>query len=322
MDEKILKILRTYTDKFTSAQEISQKSHLSISTVVRHIHKLRDEGYNILAQPHWGYKLVAVPDRLIAQEITWRLNTKIIGKKVLSYNSVDSTNNIAFSLADQGISEGTVIFAETQRKGKGRLGRTWVSPKSKGIYCSLILRPQISPEKASVITLLAAVSCAEAIREISGFTTQIRWPNDILVNNKKICGILTELQTDNGKVKFIILGIGINVNTKSSKLPRGASSLKEELKGLKKQFSRLELARKVLCAFEQEYLCFQNKGSRSVISRWNNLSALSGRRVRVSLAQGTIEGQAQDIDQQGALIVRLDNGFKQHVVAGDVVRVR
>ena len=321
-DEKILRLLRVHRDRFFSAQEISRKVSLSNSTVARHIYKLRDEGYDIQAQPHWGYKLVSVPDKLIAQEIMWQLDTKIIGRKILSYDTVDSTNAVAFSLAEQGAGEGTVVFAEAQRKGKGRLGRSWSSPKSKGIYCSLILRPQIPPQKASLITLLAAVSCAEAIRERTGLTAQIRWPNDILVNNKKVCGILTEMQVQDEQVQFIILGIGINVHTQVSKLPTGAGSLKEETKEGKRQFSRLELARELLCALEREYLSFKDKGSADIITRWNNFSALSGKRVKVFFAHKAIEGQAQDIDGQGALIIRLDNGFKQHVVAGDVVRVR
>ena len=193
MDEKILKILRSHQDRFISAGSLSRKLSLSVSTISRHIHKLQEQGYDIVAQPHWGYKLTGLPDKLLAEELTWRLKTELIGKRILSYNIVDSTNAIAFSLAEQGMSEGTAVFAEGQKKGKGRLGRSWTSPKSQGIYLSLILRPKIAPAGASLITLLAAVSCAEAIRKVCGLTSQIRWPNDILVNNKKVCGILTEM---------------------------------------------------------------------------------------------------------------------------------
>jgi len=322
MDEKILGILRAHTDRFVSAQEISQKSSLSKPTVARHIYKLRDEGYDIQAQPHWGYKLVSLPDRLIACELSWQLNTKIIGQKILSYDTVDSTNSVAFSLAERGASCGTAVFAEAQNKGKGRLGRSWVSPKSKGIYLSLVLRPQVRAEKAALVTLLAATSCAETIRKVCALQASIRWPNDILVNNKKTCGILTEMQTDDSKVKFLILGIGINVNAQVSKLPPGATSLQEEAGGRKLRFCRLELARQLLRQLDREYLYFKHKGSSKLIAQWRNLSAFSGRRVKVFFSHRTIEGQAQGIDQQGALIVRLDNGFRQHVLAGDVVKVR
>ena len=322
MDEKILKILRTHTDRFISGQDLSKRLSLSQTTVIRHIHKLRNEGYDIQAQPHWGYKLVALPDKLLAQEISWRLNTKIVGQKILSYDTVDSTNTVAFSLAEKGASEGTTVFAEAQRKGKGRLGRNWVSPKSGGIYLSAVLRPQIHPDEASLITLLAAVSCAKAIRKTCGLQALIKWPNDILVNNKKVCGILTVMQAQDNKVKFVILGIGINVNTPITKLPPGASSLRKEAEKGKARFSRLELARELLQQLDQEYLSFRHKGGTGIITQWKNFSALSGKRVKVIFQDKTIEGQAQDIDEQGALIVRLDSGFKQHLLTGDVVKVR
>ncbi len=258
-------------------------------------------------------------DRLIPEELSRRLNTKVIGKKIFSYNVVDSTNSIAFSLAKAGLGEGAAVFAEGQRKGRGRLGRGWVSPKNKGIYLSLILRPKISLKKASLVTLLAAVACAEAIRKISGQQALIRWPNDILVNNKKLCGILTEMQTENSHLEYIILGIGINVNTPTGKLPSQASSLKEEAG---REFSRVELARGLLRRLDQEYSFFKDKGSAKIITQWRNLSAFCGKRLKVKLAEKTIEGQSQGIDAQGALIVRLDNGFKQHILAGDVAKIR
>ena len=322
MDEKILRVLRAHTDRFISAQEISRKTSLSNPTVARHIYKLREEGYDIQAQPHWGYKLVGLPDRLLACEIMWQLNTETVGRKILSYDTVDSTNSVAFSLAERGVSSGTAVFAEAQSKGRGRLDRNWVSPKSKGIYLSLVLRPQIASDKTALITLLAAVGCCETIRRVCGLRAQIKWPNDILVNNKKVCGILTEIETQGSKIKFIILGIGINVNTPISKLPAGASSLREEAGKARAQFCRLELARELLRRLDRQYLSFKHKGSAGIITQWKNLSALSGKRVKVSFAHRTIEGQAQDIDEHGALIVRLDNGLKQHVVAGDVVKLR
>ena len=257
---------------------------------------------------------------LTPEELGRQLDTKIVGRKILSYALVDSTNTVAFSLAEQGAVEGTAVFSEEQKRGRGRLGRKWSSPRHTGIYLSLILRPEIPAQKAGLITLLAAVSCAEAIRKATGLKALIRWPNDILVNNKKACGILTEMQAGDSRVKFIVLGIGINVNTAKSLLPHGASSLSREAG--KRQFFRLELARELLRQLDCDYLHFKHKGRARLITQWKNLSALSGKRVKISLSDGTIEGQAQDIDQQGALIVRLDSGFKQHVVAGDVIKLR
>jgi len=256
---------------------------------------------------------------LTSEELSRQLNTKIVGDKILSYAVVDSTNTVALSLAEQGAAEGTAVFSEAQKQGKGRLGRKWSSPKHTGIYLSLILRPDIAVRKAALITLLAAASCAEAIRKVTGLRALIRGPNDILVNHKKVSGILTEMQAEGAKVKFIILGIGINVNTPLNKLPSVASSLKVEAQN---EFSRLELAQELLRKLDQHYAAFQDQGGVEIIRLWRNLSAFCGKRVKASFADKTIEGLAQGIDKQGALIVRLDNGFKQHVMAGDVVKVR
>ncbi|MBN2097008.1 MAG: biotin--[acetyl-CoA-carboxylase] ligase [Candidatus Omnitrophica bacterium] len=261
-------------------------------------------------------------NQLLAEEIMRQLKTRVIGRKVICYNTVDSTNTVAFALAEQGMPEGTAVFAEGQKKGKGRLGRNWSSPKAKGIYISLILRPHASVRATGLITLLAAVSVAQAIRKTSGLNALIRWPNDILINNKKVCGILSEMHTQAGLVKFVVLGIGINVSTARHQLPPGASSLKEQLPGQRLHFSRLDLARELLRQLDREYLYFKDQGSAHVLTQWSNLSFLSGKRVQVVLQEKVIEGLAQDLDDAGALIVRLDNGFKQHVLAGDVVKVR
>jgi len=262
---------------------------------------------------------VIATDSLTADVLLKHLGTKVIGREVYSYNVVDSTNSIASSLAEDNLTEGAAVFAEGQKKGRGRLRRSWCSPKSKGIYVSFILRPKVTLNKASFITLLAAVAASEAIREISGLRALIRWPNDILVNNKKVCGILTESQIKNKLIKYIILGIGINVNSKVSQLPVGATSLKNEAK---RSFSRIELAQRLMRHLDREYHYFKQKGTSKIITQWKNLSALCGKRVRVKLAHKTIEGIAQGIDVKGALIVRLDNGFKHHLLAGDVVRLR
>lgn len=206
-----------------------------------------------------------INDILIAEEINAGLNPRAIGKKILSYNIVDSTSNIAAALAKKNEPEGTVIFAEGQTNGRGRLGRKWVSPAGQGIYCSVILRPAISPDEALLITLMAGKSCCRAIREIYGVDALTKWPNDILVNNKKVCGILTEMQTKNGRADFVILGIGINAHTPVDMLPPGAASLQQETG---KHIPRLTLARNLLRCLDKDYLEFNTttKNTRSVIS--------------------------------------------------------
>lgn len=323
MEERILDILRRHMDSFLSGEQLSRSLSISQAALAGYIHKLRQQGYDIQAQPHLGYQLTGLPERLLEPEISWRLQTKVIGQKIFVYDSVDSTNSVAFILAEQGTACGTAVFAEAQSKGRGRLGRSWFSPKSQGLYCSVILRPEIPATKASLLTLMAAVSCAQTIRKIVGLPALIKWPNDIVINERKVCGILTEIQVKDSKLKFVILGIGINVDTQRSKLPSGASSLRGEAGATRLPFLRLRLARELLRQLDQDYLYFQdNENPQNLIVRWRNLSALSGKRVKVSKAQEIIEGQAQDIDEQGALVVRLDNGFKEHVLAAEVVKVR
>ena len=229
-DEKILRVLRKSPDEHVSSEELCVLTKISRSAVWKHVEALRAEGYEIEASPHLGYRLIAIPDALIPAEVMWELGTKTIGKAVLSYKKVDSTNDVAYNLAENGIAEGTVVLAEEQAKGKGRHGRKWVSPPKSGIYMSCVLRPEIAPNEIPVITLMAAVAVAKAVRKTTGLQAMIKWPNDILVSGRKICGILTEMKAEQDSVDFIILGIGLNVNASARSLPEGGTSVKEELK--------------------------------------------------------------------------------------------
>lgn len=319
MDDKILNIFKTHSDSYISGEQLSRRLGITRTAVWKHIEGLRKDGYQIEAQPHLGYRLIGLPDKLFADELKWQLNTKIIGRRIYSYNIVGSTNTIAYQLAEKHLSEGTVVTAEGQTKGKGRLGRSWISPKSKGIYLSLILKPDIMPNQASQITLMAAIATARAIRNITGLTALIKWPNDILINEKKTCGILTEMNAELDKVNFIILGIGINVNTKKETLPAYATSLKEELN---RTVSRINLAKELLREIERQYDLFKTKGFGPVMDECRNLSATLGRRVKIACHNRKIEGQAMDVDSDGALMVRKDNGFIEKILSGDVVVVR
>jgi len=247
------------------------------------------------------------------------LKTSKFGKEVIYYDTVSSTNTIAYDLAKRGAQEGTTVIAEAQVKGKGRLSRRWFSPKEKGIYMSIILRPDITPFQAPRITLIAAVSAALGIREATALAVFIKWPNDLLVSSKKIGGILTEMEAETDSINFLILGIGINVNTKLSELPKGATSVLEET-GAKA--SRAKLVQAMLEKLEHNYALSKKEGFSPIIKEWRNLSATLGRRVRAVCMHKKIEGEAIGIDSDGALIIRLDNGFHEKVMAGDVVLLR
>jgi BirA family biotin operon repressor/biotin-[acetyl-CoA-carboxylase] ligase len=318
MNERIIGFLKE-KEGYVSGDTIAHRLGITRQGLWKHIQELKELGYDIVAVPHLGYRLESSPDRLFPHEITRDLNTKFVGKKIHYCEAVPSTMEVAMALGIKGAPEGTLVVAETQTKGKGRLGRTWFSPKYKGIYLSLILRPKFSPERAPLLTLLSAVSICEAIKEYCGLSAEIKWPNDILIHHKKVAGILTELNAEMDEVNFVIIGIGLNVNNDKKSLISGATSLRE-IKG--EAVSRPALLQEVLRRIEANYLALEHKGPKVIIEKWREHSITLGRRVKVYSHREHIEGEAVNIDMDGGLLVRKDSGITQKVMAGDVVHCR
>ena len=319
METKLLKLFKKSPDVYLSGEQASEELGVSRTAVWKHIEKLRGLGYEFDAVPHLGYRLRKSPDKLYSYEIEPFLNTKCIGRNIKYFDTLDSTNTTAYKFAKEGAFEGTAIIAEKQTKGRGRLSREWTSPKNKGIYTSIILRPNMAPYQAPGITLVAAVSVAEALRSSTGIEASIKWPNDILINNKKIAGILTEMEAESDSIKFIILGIGINLNAKFTELPKGSTSAFEELH---RKVLRFEIAVALFQKLEENYNIFNKEGFSPIRDKWHDLSATLGRRVRATCINRKIEGEAVGIDTDGALKIRLDNGFHEKVMAGDLVLLR
>ena len=317
MDEKILALIRESQDEYISGEEISRALNISRAAIWKHIEKLRQEGYEITATPHLGYRFICAPDRLISTEVCWRLKTKVFGKKIYSFKKTDSTNTIAYKFAEKGEGEGSVVFAEAQTKGRGRFRRAWESPEG-GVYMSLVLRPKLEPMKTARVTLAASVAVAEAIRETTGLPARIKWPNDVLIDNLKASGILTEMKAEQDTIDFVILGIGINVNSSKKELPKGATSLQEELRA---PVSKVKLVKRLLELLEGYYSRLDEEFA-SVIDEWRNISETLGARVKVHTYGEILEGQALDVDENGGLILRLDSGFNKHIFSGDVELVR
>ncbi|MFH1552415.1 MAG: biotin--[acetyl-CoA-carboxylase] ligase [Candidatus Omnitrophota bacterium] len=320
IEKRIIGFFRKDEVGFISGEDISGALGVSRACVWKYIKKLRESGYVIEAVPHLGYRLKSVPDRLYGYEISEGLETETIGRKsVYYYENIGSTNDRAYELAESGQPEGTLVIAETQTHGKGRIGRKWVSPKTGGIYMSLILRPDVETDEVPTITLVAAAAFIRAIKKTCELETRIKWPNDILVGGKKLCGILTELKAQPDRVDFLVLGIGINVNTPAKKLPPEGTSLKIELS---RHVSRAELIRCMLEEFEKDYVRFKKEGFASLREECKELSLVLGRHVKVTEHHRSIEGLATDIDEKGALIIRTDTGRLQRVFSGDVVLCR
>lgn len=318
MQEKILEILKQ-KPWFISGEELSSYLKISRQALWKHIQELKDSGYNIVAVPHLGYRLISSPDRLFPYEVSQALNTKLIGKKIYYFDTVSSTMDIAFQLGIKGLAEGTLVLAESQTKGRGRLGRSWFSPKYKGIYLSLILRPKILPNQASIFTLLSAVSICEAIREVVNLDAKIKWPNDILIHNKKLGGILTELNAEMDEIYFVIVGMGLNVNNDKKTQVEDATSLKEQKK---ENINRISLLQEILRKIEANYLLFQKKGSQPIIEKWCSYNITLGKRVKIICQKEHLEGQAMSIDIDGGLLLRNDSGLTQKIMTGDVVHCR
>lgn len=322
MDEDILKILKENENNYISGQKISNALGVSRTAIWKRIKNLREMGYEIGASPRAGYRLISCPDILLPIEIKPYLETEGIARKIHYFQRIDSTNSMAYQLAMQGAKEGEIVIAESQEKGRGRLGRKWFSPPYLNLYISIILRPEIMPNQASIITLLSAVATAEAIKRYSDITPSIKWPNDILVKGRKVAGLLNEVNSEIDRIHFVILGIGINLNINKKEFPRDirehATSLKIETG---REISRKEFTGLLLREIEYWYKKFLKEGSQPIIDAWRRWADIKERVVKVSSFKETFIGKAIDIDSDGALMIE-HNGMIKKVIAGDIEYVR
>lgn len=318
--DKILERLVYMKGMRVSGEELAGEFSVSRTAIWKHIKALRDEGYMIDSSTNLGYSLAGTPDTLSPGEIKAGIHTKIIGKEIKYFKETQSTNIIAREIAPS-VEEGTIVIAESQTAGRGRLGRKWISPEG-GIWLSIILKPKIEPLHAPRITLLAGVSVARAIRSL-GLTAKIKWPNDILINGKKVCGILTEIGAEADLIDYIVIGIGIDANVDIDSFPDeirdNSTSLKKEMG---KKINRVDFVRKLIEEFDSEYLKFQKEGFQPILEEWRNMSATIGEWVKISTQTRTIYGEAVGVDNEGALILESSEGHLEKVVAGNCEHLR
>jgi BirA family biotin operon repressor/biotin-[acetyl-CoA-carboxylase] ligase len=315
---RILEMLRN-REAPLSGMEMSKTLGISRNAVWKHIKALRREGYRIEAKPASGYRLVEVPSHPTSWEIQAGLGTEQIGKEIYTLPQASSTNEVAFGLALKGAEEGTVVLSELQTKGKGRMGRTWESPAGLNIYLSIILRPRIVPSKTPLITLMSAVACAEAINEVTGLLPAIKWPNDLLVEGKKLGGILTEADMELDRINFVIVGMGINVNMARVMFPPSIMDTATSLQVvLGREISKIALIQSLLRHLEQWYQRLARGRGEEVTRRWKELSLVKAQQIEVTSLGEVVRGTALDIDEDGALLVQTDNNRIKRVVAGDV----
>lgn len=319
MKEAILRLLKEARPDYLSGEEICKSLDVSRTAVWKHIQALREEGYEIEARPKAGYLLTGVPDRLFPEEIRHGLAAQLFGREIFYRDSVPSTNDLAKEMARRGAGEGAVVVAEEQTAGKGRLGRGWHTPRYKGLCFSLILYPPVVPSEAAQVTMLAAVAVASAIRDVAGVPAGIKWPNDILVNSKKICGILTELSAEMDKINYLVTGIGINVNQDPDDFPGELRSVATSVKiEAGRAMPRLKLLQACLVEFEKWYAVWLGQGFSPVLARWKEMSVSLHCPVRISTLKECWDGWAEDVDQDGALLLRLSDGSLKRLVSGEV----
>ncbi|HWV37477.1 MAG TPA: biotin--[acetyl-CoA-carboxylase] ligase [Vulgatibacter sp.] len=305
-----------------AADVLGGKLDLRPAEVYHAIEVLRRRGYEIESQARTGYRLVSTPDRLEPAEITARLATRELGWAIHHHAQLPSTSDEAMRLAKGGAAHGEVVTAEKQTAGRGRRGRSWASPARVNLYLSVILRPDLPPQRAPELAFVVAVATAEALREFS-VDAGIKWPNDLVVGDRKIAGILLDLAADAGRIHFIVAGIGIDVNATLEDFPEGVRDLATSMRlELGYTVSRAAIAAALLGRLEAWLDRFEAEGFEPVRARYRELSSILGHPVRLSEADEVLEGVAEEIDEGGALLVRDEGGAVHRFVSGDVVSLR
>ena len=319
-DAKILSALRAHPDGVSGAQ-LAESLGISRAAVWARIEELRRLDYDIEASPHFGYRLVSSPDALHADDLLARLGqTKIIGRDIQVFEQTTSTNDVMEKLARDGVKEGVVVFAESQTRGRGRLGRKWISPARKGLWFSVLLRPDLRPQEATQMTVASATALRRAIAAETGLKPEIKWPNDILTGGKKVAGILTEMSAELDHVRHIILGIGVDVNLDAGELPaelrKTATSLKIETGEM---ISRADLAVTILRELDFDYARICGGEFPAVADEWESGCITIGKNVTVHIGDRKIRGRAKSLDDDGALRLRTEHGHLERIIGGDVI---
>ncbi|MDF2928530.1 MAG: birA [Anaerospora sp.] len=318
MRTQILQVLRSHSGQYISGEDLSRMLSVSRTAVWKHIQSLKNEGYAIEAHPRLGYTLRQAPDLLLPKEIEACLESQVLGTVIHYFTDVSSTNNEAKKLAADGCPEGTIVVAEAQTVGRGRLSRGWFSPHGKGIWLSVVLRPPFQPQQAPKCTLMAAVAVTKAIRSFCNLPCGIKWPNDILYNGRKLVGILTEMNAEMDAINYIVIGIGINVNTAADEFPPELAEIATSIFAeTGEEISRLQLLCRILTELEQVYQQVIQHGFAPILEEWKTLSVTLGQAVNVIGPDEQYSGTAVDIDEDGALLVDTEVGVRK-VIAGDV----
>ncbi|RST73644.1 biotin--[acetyl-CoA-carboxylase] ligase [Siminovitchia acidinfaciens] len=317
--QQLIEALSDADGKFLSGQALAEIIGCSRTAIWKHIEELRKDGFVLEAVRNKGYRIIGTPENMTENEILFGLETERFGRSVHYFDSLESTQKAAYQLAYDGAPEGTLVIAEEQTSGRGRLGRAWHSASGKGIWMSIIVRPDLPPQKAPQFTLITAVAVARAIEEVTEITPEIKWPNDLLIKGKKVVGILTELQAEADKISSLIIGIGMNVNHASDDFPvevkKIASSLFIE-KGEK--ISRAALIQSFLKNFEKYYSIYISDGFLPIRILWESYATSIGKQIKATTVTGEIVGVAVGISNEGVLKIEDEKGVIHNIYSADI----
>jgi BirA family biotin operon repressor/biotin-[acetyl-CoA-carboxylase] ligase len=324
--ERVLDALRRTEGEPCSGAGLSERLQVSRSQIWKHVETLRAKGYGIEGTPGGGYRLILVPDRLYPEEILAGLETRWMARDIRYFETIDSTNRIGFDLARGGAAHGTVVIAEGQTAGRGRLGRSFYSPPHRNLYTSIVLRPSLSASEAATVILAAAIAVAETVATCLGNpgAVEIKWPNDVLLDGLKTSGILMELSAEATRVGFLILGIGVNLNVDRDSFPEDFRSLATSLLSHSgRSIDRAHFTRRLFGTLEEVLDVHAERGWDALRLRFQEFFRMLGRRIRVSdLAEGETTGVCRAIDPDGALLLERDDGERVRVLAGDVTIIK
>jgi BirA family biotin operon repressor/biotin-[acetyl-CoA-carboxylase] ligase len=313
----VLSHLRDRKD-YVSGDFISARLAISRTAVWKYVNHLEKLGYKIDKVKGKGYRLMKAPDRPYPWEVERFLRTEVLGREIIYKEAVESTNTLAFKLALDGAPEGTCVVTETQKSGKGRLNRQWFSPAGRNLYISIILRPQIHPSRVPPITFLSSLAVYDTIESLVGFRPTLKWPNDVLMNGRKLCGTLLELSTEAELVRFVVVGIGLNINMKRPEIEEG---LREKATSLfletKKPYERALVCGMLLSNLEAYYKVFTADGGGRILDIWQERSGLTGQHVEIVQMGERHSGVVEGIDRDGGMLLRTDGTVKK-IIAGDV----
>ncbi|MGJ9456794.1 biotin--[acetyl-CoA-carboxylase] ligase [Oceanobacillus sp. CF4.6] len=316
---RLINLLAENKDNFISGQVLSDSLTISRNAVWKHMKELEKDGYQIEAKPRKGYRIKKYPEKLSSNTIKWGLDSKWIAKKVIHKETVESTQTIAHQAARENSPHGTIVVADEQTMGRGRMNRSWHSSKDKGIWLSILLRPEIPPNHASQLTLVTATVLADVLSKFENIEPLIKWPNDILLNKKKTAGILTEMQSEQDQIQYILIGIGLNVNHSINDLNEDIQSKATSLRiETEKEWSVKDIIQKLLITFETAYDAYMEDGFAPTKKKWENYGFKIGENIAIKTFNDKWEGKFLGISDEGALLTESKDGTPVKLYSAEI----